>query len=276
MKTWGLLIVCILLRWMSYAQDCPELLNPLSGATDVPVTTSISWEEVVGVTGYIISIGTTPGGSEIINEQAVGNDTVFQPPLGLPESTQIYVTITLFFFDQPNIVCPSKTFTTRDETTVPECTSLVSPANGEEGVALGTTLSWSYAGRALGYRLTVGTSPGTGDILNNIDVGNTLFYDPVDDFPAETEIYVLISPYNENGVASGCTEESFTTGEEGQPPGCTRLISPMDGALNVELSPIIEWEAVPDAIGYIVNIGSSPFNSDVLDEAVFLKLGYQS
>ena len=271
MRHWGLYILFTFIIFSGNAQECPNLLNPTNGAINIPVTTSISWEEVIGVNGYILSIGTTPGGGEIVNEQAVGSDTTFQPPLGLPESTQIFVTITLFFFDQPNIVCPSKSFTTRDETTVPDCTALISPMNGEEDVNPGVNLNWSYAGRAIGYRLTIGTAPGAGDIIDNQDVGNVLFFDPPNDLPPETEIFVLITPYNENGTAQGCIEESFTTGEEGQPPACTRLISPMDGEINVELSPIIEWEAVPDAIGYIVTIGSSPFNSDVLDEAVFFE-----
>lgn len=271
MRSPGIWIVFLFAAWLGRAQECPDLLQPLPGSNNVPVTTTISWEEVIGVTGYIISIGTTNGGGEIINEQAVGSDTSFQPPFGLPESTQIFVTITLFIFDQPNIVCPSQWFTTRDETTVPDCTMLTSPQNGETGVALSANLNWSYAGRALGYRINIGTTAGGGEIINNQDLGNVLFFDPPDDFPPETEIFVQLLPYNENGQAAGCLIESFITGEAGQPPPCTRLISPMDGAINVALSPIVKWEAVQGAEGYIVTIGSSPFNNDVLDEAIFFE-----
>lgn len=269
MRLWVLHIFFLTNTFLLGAQDCPNLINPLPGANNVAVDTAISWEEVVGIAGYIISVGTTNGGGEIVLEQPVGNETTFVPPLGLPESTQIFVTITLFFFDQSNIVCPSQSFTTGDVTTVPDCSQLTSPLNGATDVNVGINLNWSYANRATGYRLTVGTVSGNGDILNNLDVGNFLSFNPPTDFPPGTVIYVRIDPYNENGDALGCVEESFTTGELGEPPGCTQLISPMDGATNVELSPLLEWVAVPDATGYFVNLGRSPFINDVLDRAIF-------
>ena len=259
----------LFLGHMVFGQECPNLISPFDGQTNVPVDTAISWENVVGVTGYLISLGTTPGGSEIVNEQAVGSDTTFLPPLGLPESTEIFVTITLFLFDQPDIVCPSLSFTTRNETTAPDCSVMLTPMDGQTGVNVGTFIQWSYAPRATGYLLTLGTAPGSGDIVDQLDVGNTLTYDPPTDFPPGTEIFVLIEPYNENGRAPSCPEASFTTGELGQAPGCTFLITPENGAINVPLTPLLEWQAVPGATGYIVNIGSSPFVNDVLDGAIF-------
>ena len=269
MRRWLFYIFCFLITLHSFGQECPNLLEPLPGSTNVSINTSISWEKVIGITGYIINIGTTPGGGEIILEQPVGSDTTYTPPLGLPENTLIYVTITLFFFDQNNIVCPSQSFTTEDVTTVPDCTQLTVPLDGAENVNVGTNISWSYAPRALGYRITLGTSPGLGDIINNLDVGNTLSYNPTVNFPPGTTIYVRVIPYNENGNAVGCMEESFTTGALGKPPGCTHLITPVDGEINVELSPLLEWEVVLNAIGYKLFIGRSPFVNDIINGDIF-------
>lgn len=250
------------------AQDCPDITNPSPGSSNVPVTTTISWNAVPGVTGYVISLGTSPGAGDIVNDQPVGNDPNFVPPLGLPSDTQIFVTITLFFFDQPDIVCPSQSFTTAPVTQAPGCGMLSSPVDGEVDVIVGTNLFWQYVPLATGYRLSIGTSPGGGEILDNEDVGNVLNYDPVTDFPPGTTIYVQIQPYNQIGQAIGCAEESFTTGELGDPPGCTQLISPKDGAINVPLTPLIEWAPAPGAIGYRLYIGSSPFENDVVDGIV--------
>ena len=269
MRLFGFLLVFFFYCWSGFSQECPDLTQPLPGSTNVPVDTPISWENVVGVTGYIISIGTTPGGGEIVNELQVGSSTSFNPPLGLPESTQIFVRITLFFFDQDNIVCEPQSFTTENVTEVPLCTQLVNPENGEAGVNVATNLSWTYASTATGYRLSLGTTPGGIDILNNQDLGNVVTYNPATDFSPDTTIYVRISPYNENGNAIGCAEESFTTASLGDPPGCTQLIYPPDGAINVPLSPVLEWTAVPNAIGYIVYIGRTPFVNDVLDGGIF-------
>ena len=269
MLKWLIYVALLLCSITGLAQECPALTGPTAGATNIPVDTSISWEEVIGVTGYIISIGTSPGSGDIVSNQPVGSDTTYNPPLGLPESTEIFVTITLFFFDQPDIECASISFTTRNETNPPACTQLTTPLNGAVNVNVGASVSWSYAPRATGYRITLGTAPGTGDIVNNLDVGNTLSFNPPIDFPPGTTIFASIIPYNENGSASGCIEESFTTGDIGDPPGCTQLITPMDGEINVALSPLIEWEPVAGATGYILNIGRSPFANDVLNEGIF-------
>ncbi|PCJ98375.1 MAG: hypothetical protein COA50_02405 [Flavobacteriaceae bacterium] len=254
---------------LGYGQTCPSLTNPIDGATNVSVNTSISWNSVVGVPGYLISIGTTPGGTDIINSQSIGSATSFTPALGLPENTQVYVTITLFFINQPNIVCGSETFTTENVVTPPPCTTLNSPADGSTNINGATNLSWGYSSTATGYRLTLGTTPGGGEILNNVDLNNTLFYNPPLDFPPDTQIYILITPYNENGSIPGCNEESFTTGPVAVLPGCATMTSPLNGAINVPLTPLLEWTDVPGAAGYRVSLGSSPFVNDVLDNVAF-------
>lgn len=259
------LIICSL----GYGQDCPLLTNPIDDATNVPVNTTISWNAVEGVPSYIISIGTTPGGTDIIDEQSVGSATTFTPPLGLPDNTQIYVTITLFFFNQTNIVCGSETFRTEDVITPPACTLLNSPLNGATNINGVTNLSWAYSPTATGYNITMGTTPGGGEILNNVNLSNTLFYNPPTDFPPDTQIYVTITPYNENGNAMNCIEESFTTGPIAILPNCATMISPINSETNIPLTPLLEWTDVPGATGYRVSIGSSPFVTDVLNNASF-------
>ncbi len=268
MKRKLLLFIVLCHGFMAMAQECPALLNPLDGATNVPVTTAISWEAVTGVPGYIISIGTTPGASDIVN-QNVGGATSYTPPLGLPENTLLYVTITLFFFNQSDIICPAGSFTTEDVTTAPGCTTLSIPADGATDVNIETNISWAYAPTATGYTLSLGTTPGGGEILNNQALGNVLFYNPPADLPTNTQIYVSVIPTNENGSASPCAEQSFTTGDVVVLPGCTTLLSPVNGAINVPLTPLIEWTPVPGADGYRVTIGFSPFTSEVLDNVVF-------
>ncbi len=251
------------------AQDCPSLIDPLEGATNVPIDTAISWNPVDGVTGYIISIGTTLGGTDIVDSELIGGNTTFTPQLGLPDNSEIFVTLTLFFFNLPDIECESQSFFTEDFTSIPSCTSLSNPNNGQTNVSIATNINWNYATGATGYIITIGTSPGLGDIVNNLDVGNTLSYNPITDFPASTLIYVEIVPYNENGTATACTEYSFTTGVLAALPSCTNLIYPTDGTLSVPLSPIIEWESVAGAIGYKVYLGTTLFNNDILNGAIF-------
>ncbi len=251
-----------------FSQTCPNLTSPLNGSSDVPVDTSISWNFVEGVTGYIISIGSAPGGVDIVNQVAVGSATSFTPPVGLPENTQLYITITLFFFDQPDITCASETFRTEDVIDPPSCTMLNNPLNGAIDVNSATNLAWNYAPGATSYDVRIGTSPGGIDILDQ-NVGNTLSFDPAVDLPTNTQIFVSVVPNNENGPAMNCSEESFTTGTVATLPNCTTMISPSNGAINVPLTPLLEWTNIPDATGYRVTIGNSPFTAEILDGVTF-------
>ncbi len=263
-------LILILYGSLCLGQECPSLTGPVNGAEDVPVTAEITWDAVEGVPGYIISIGTTPGGTEI-DERSVGSALGYTPPLGLPEDSLIYVTLTLFFFDQqPDIICQSSSFRTEDVVDAPPCTTLRNPADGATNVNIASNIAWNYAPTATNYRLTVGTSSGATDLVNNLEVGNVLSYNPPSDLPADTDIYVTVVPFNENDDAAGCQEQYFRTGAIATLPGCTSLISPVNGATDVPLTPILEWTAVPGATGYRITIGNSPFTAEILDNAFFM------
>ncbi|GGD57019.1 hypothetical protein GCM10011361_24440 [Muriicola marianensis] len=257
----------------AFGQTCPSpvLTSPLNGAVNVPVDADISWNQVPNVPGYIISLGTTPGGTDILDQNFVGSATTYNPPVGLPENTTIYVTITLFDFQNGNIEipCESESFTTASITEAPACAQLNIPTNGQTDVNPATNLRWGYVLGAIGYRLTIGTSPGGGEILPSTVLGNVLSYDPPAEFPPNTVIYVRLTAYNLIGDATSCTDFSFTTSELAALPGCTSLISPLDGATNVPVTPILEWTPVPGATGYRITVGNSPFTAEVLDNVAF-------
>ena len=95
----------------------------------------------------------------------------------------------------------------------PNCDAVLTlPADGATGVLVDdVTLEWDPAtGGASSYLLSVGTSPGGVDILDNFENGSSTSYD-LGALDFETTYYVTITPQNSNGDASGCTEYSFTT-----------------------------------------------------------------
>ena len=260
----------MLVSFTAKAQDCPILSFPVNGSTEIATTAAISWNNVPGVTAYIVSLGTTPGGTDILNRLNVGSATTYAPPLGLPESTQIYVTITLFLLGNLlEITCPSETFLTTNVTVPPACTSFSSPLESATNVNVGTNINWEYAPLATGYFISMGTSPNGTDIANNVDVFNTLTYNPPADLPPNTTIYARVTPYNENNPAPTCQEISFTTAAIAPLPPCSSLLTPVNGEINVPLTPFIEWSPVPGATIYLLSIGSSPFVRDILDNASF-------
>jgi len=196
-----------------FTQQCPTMTSPIDGDINVPVDNLISWTPVDGIIGYLISLGTTPGGGEIINRRSSGLNNFYQPEVGLPENTTIYVTISLFLPDAPIKTCPLKVFTTVNVTDPPECTTLSSPLNFDTEVRVDTNIKWEYAPGATNYRISIGSLSNNYNIVNNLETGNQLFYQLPEDLPLNQEIFVRIVPFNENGDAIGCIEDSFTTGE---------------------------------------------------------------
>lgn len=247
-----------------------SLISPANGATNVSVGTSISWTPtaVVGVVGYKISLGTSPGAGDIANNISVGLSTSYTPPLGLPDNTTIYVNISLFFLNGPDIPCPEQSFTTEVVTTPPPCTQLSGPVDGEIDVPVATNITWNHALSAKDYFITIGTTSGGNDILPRTNVGDVLSYNPPADLPPNTLIYITVVPNNSIGEALSCREESFTTAEASILPGCTFLLSPENGDSGVPISTILTWAPVGNATGYIVTVGSGPLpplNNDILD-----------
>jgi len=100
----------------------------------------------------------------------------------------------------------------------PNCDAmLVEPEDEAADVAVETNITWNQAsGIPSGYLLSIGTTSGGTDVLDNEDLGYTNFYDPASNLLYEQEYFVTIVPYNENGEATGCEEQNFTT--ESAPP----------------------------------------------------------
>ncbi len=72
--------------------SCTTVMYPVNNALLVPVTPEIRWYASSGATSYKISIGTTPGGSNIVNQQTVST-TSFTPSTPLSLNTTYYVKV---------------------------------------------------------------------------------------------------------------------------------------------------------------------------------------
>lgn len=89
-----------------------------------------------------------------------------------------------------------------------------------------TELSWDAAATSTGYFLTVGTTAGGTDVLNNVDVGLVTSYVLSTQSPG-TVYYWTVVPYNEAGSSTGCTENTYTT--FATPCYCDSLPTSVDG-----------------------------------------------
>lgn len=97
--------------------------------------------------------------------------------------------------------------------TAPSCSAMTFPANGSNSIPIDTPISWNAQADAIGYFVSIGTTSGGTELVNNREVINSTTLALQEDLPENTQIFVTISPYNGAGTASGCTSRSFTTEE---------------------------------------------------------------
>src|SRR5690606_4775389 len=90
------------------------LTSPLNGATNVPVATNqLNWSNATGgATNYRISMGTSPGGTQIANNIDLGNVNSYTIPVQLQYATTYYVSIVPTNNSGPATGCIEQSFTT--------------------------------------------------------------------------------------------------------------------------------------------------------------------
>lgn len=118
-------------------------------------------------------------------------------------------------------------------TAAPSCTSNIVVTPNPNCGNYSNSITWDAASGADGYNLTIGTSSGATDVLNNQNLGVNTSYAFVGTI--NTTYYYTVTPYNAFGPATGCTEQSFSTSATGC--YCTSVPTSNDasGITNVQL-----------------------------------------
>lgn len=186
---------------------CPVVSAPAANATGVSVVPTFTWAAAPQATGYRISIGTTSGGTDILSNADNGNVTTYTLSTPLQFNTQYYYTVSSYNGAVPSAVCTVRSFTTGSIT----CPAVSSPSSGATGVSLTPSITWAASPGAAGYRISIGTTAGGTDVVNNTDLGNALVYNHSPALNYATVYYYTVNSYSGSNVSSGCTERSFTT-----------------------------------------------------------------
>ncbi|WMI66337.1 T9SS type B sorting domain-containing protein [Aestuariibaculum sp. YM273] len=158
-----------------------------------------------------------------------GTGTIFEAGDVIEFSDFLSYPVTLYIYDIGDYGCDSEESFTLTISQSLQCTYLTQPLDGATNVSVDTTISWAGVSSAIGYILTIGTSPNSGDIINALDVGNVVSYRLAKNLPNDAEIYVRINPYNNTEINSFCIEEFFTTQGSRLPP---RFFTPNNDGVN--------------------------------------------
>lgn len=190
---------------------CPSLTAPSAGSTTVSSTPTFTWSAAANAAGYRVSLGTTPGGTDLMNKVDVGAVTSYQYTAGLMYGTQYYLTVYSYNVSGESTGCTERTFTIT--TTVP-CPTVTLPVANAQNMSLTPTFTWNPVASVSGYRISIGTTSGGTDILNSEDVGNvtTYTYNGSTVLTKGTIYYYTISAYGASGTTSAtCSARNFTT-----------------------------------------------------------------
>jgi hypothetical protein len=136
----------------------------------------------------------------------------------------------------------------------------IAPVNGATNVDTSLPLQWTPVGDAQAYYLYIGTSRGAKDLVDSGELHTTWYY--AYGLPANQLLYARLWTWK-NSVWR-YTDITFTTGSAGLPLVAT-VITPANGATNVDPNGLIQWTSLPNAEKYYVFVGSTPGTNDLID-----------
>lgn len=122
------------------------------------------------------------------------------------------------------------------------CPELLVPLNNSTNSPAFTLVQWTDIPAAIGYEVSMGTSPFENDILEQ-QIYTDNFTEQID-FPPNSTIYVVIIPFSNTQFAVGCEQLSFTTTSE-----CAFFINPVTDisvcfAPNENLNTSIDFDSI--------------------------------
>jgi len=246
----------------------PTLTTPADGATGVSVDPTLEWDAVSGADTYTAEIDTDPG-------------------FGSPDQTQTSASTSF----EPNTLNNGTTYhwrvkasndggesgySARSFTTVfspPGAPTLTSPADEAENVPLTPTFMWTTgSGTSAFYRIDISTENDFTPLVISDTTGSTS-YTPSSPLNADEHYFWRVRGDNNGGPGNFSSTFDFTTLPPA--PGQVTLSSPADDAVEVSLTPNLNWANQAGADTYTVQVSTvSNFSSTVVDQSGLASSNY--
>ncbi|HCA06628.1 MAG TPA: hypothetical protein DEO71_05485 [Chryseobacterium sp.] len=105
--------------------DCTLFTLPANGATGVNIDGILNWNLISAASGYKIKVGTTTGGTDIVNNTDAGNVNTYNIPGSLSPQTTYYATVIPYNAIGDAVGCSEISFTTASAPANDNCANAV-------------------------------------------------------------------------------------------------------------------------------------------------------
>jgi large repetitive protein len=238
----------------------PQLVTPVSGATNMPTTVTFTWGAAIGANSYRLQIASDSTFASVLYDFPALNTTAYQMQ-SLAYNTRYYWRVSA---SNGNGSSPfSHIWHLTITVPAPSTPYLNSPADGAVDVPLPAQLVWNQTAGAETYRLRISAVPDFSSIA--FDTTTTQNSATILGISAGAKYYWQVTAQNGGGSRTSSIW-SFTT--RLNPPTPVLLASPSDEATNIPPSPILAWTGGAGASGYHLQVArDSLFLLIVLDDS---------
>ncbi len=220
------------------------ITSPANGATYFDTLKPITWNPVPGADSYWLWVGSSKGGSDLVNTGPISSTSYVAQ--GLPAGKTLWARVwTLAAGKQ----VPSADIQFSASPT------FINPKNGAQGVDATKPFTWTSDSQAISYQLTVGTAQGANNILDSGKLTSTSY--PVNGLPAGSKLWARLS--TKYGATTRTSDVSFTMAPS--------FKYPASGALGVNPRTAFSWSPAVGLNGnaptYKLSVGTTPAGSDL-------------
>ena len=240
----------------------PVLATPSNGATAVDLTPTLTWNAATGAERYRVQLATDSLFTSIVLNDSTITTTSRQVSTLEYQKLYYWRVAAINSTGSSTYSIPFR-FTTKNG--VPSAPILATPSNGATGVNLDPVLTWNAVAGATQYRLQVAIDSSFSTIIIN-DSTITTTSNQMSGLDYQQKYYWKVSAKNNNGTGQWSVTRNFTTIVAA--PDVPTLSSPSDGTIDVVLNPVLNWNPVPNAVTYHVQVAvDSLFSSIVVNDS---------
>ncbi|MDQ3019456.1 MAG: T9SS type A sorting domain-containing protein [Bacteroidota bacterium] len=253
-------------RTTTFLPPAPVLLTPVNGALEITLAPTLDWNNAPTALTYNVQVSLD---SNLISP-IISQSNLVSSQYIIPVSTFSINTLYYWRVSSTNTNgTGSWSFVWRFRTvTLPAAPILTSPSNGSTGISLTPLLDWNNVSNAARYRIQLSVDSNfINNIINDSTITVSQYEVPSALLNFNTKYYWRVNGINEAGTGLWSLMWNFTTTTSSIPPA-PLLILPANGASNVSITPLLDWNNVSGAISYRVQIGIDlNFNFIILDES---------